>query len=45
MNRKKLRPLRVKETELINRCGLSVKVVKLEPMKPMARRPRADRKQ
>lgn len=44
MNRKQLRPLLTKEIELINRGGLAVKVVKLEPMKPIERRPRDDRK-
>ena len=32
MNRKQLRPLRAKEIELINRGGLAVKVIKLEPI-------------
>lgn len=44
MNRKKLRPLRAKEIELINRDGLAVKVIKLEPVKPIKRQPRSDRK-
>lgn len=45
MNRKKLRPLIAKEIELINRGGLAVKVIKLEPMKPIERHPRSDRRQ
>lgn len=45
MNRKKLRPLRAKEIELINRGGLAVKVIKLEQIKPIERLPRSDRKQ
>ena len=44
MNKKQLRPLLAKEIELINRGGLAVKVVKLEPMKPIERYPRDDRK-
>lgn len=44
MNRDQLRPLRAKEIELINRDGLAVKVIKLEPMKPIERQPRPGRK-
>lgn len=45
MNRKNLRPLIAKEIELINRGGVAVKVIKLEPMKPIERHPRSDRRQ
>ncbi len=44
MNRDQLRPLLAKEIELINRGGIAVKVVKLEPMKPIERQQRDDRK-
>lgn len=45
VNPDQLRPLRAKEIELINRGGIAVKVIKLEPMKPIERQQRDNRKQ
>lgn len=42
MNHDQLRPLLAKEIELINRGGIAIKVVKLEPMKPIKLEQRDD---